>query len=424
MLYERWRQIVRMNRGATALVEATTGRRWTFAELDTATGRARAGRGPLCFPQGGGAEFVIATLAGWREGLPVCPLEPGQTPPAFTGPPRACAHAKLTSATTGASKAVLFSAAQLAADVDQIVPTMGLRPDWPNLGVISLAHSYGFSNLVMPLLLHGIPLILADSPLPEAVRRASALAKHLTLAAVPALWRTWHEARSIPAHVRLALSAGAPLPLLLEQQVFEAAGLKIHNFYGASECGGIAYDRTDAPRGNASCVGTPLEGVQVTVADDGCLEVRSGAVGETYWPLPERELQPGRFHSSDLAEVRAGSVFLRGRVTDLINVAGRKIAPEVIEHALAEHPQVRACLAFGIPSAGPERSEDTVMLVSTHGSVEVPALQQFLQARLPAWQVPREWRVVEGLTANRRGKLARAEWRARFLRNGLAEKSS
>ena len=60
------------------------------------------------------------------------------------------------------------------ADAENIVATMGLRPDWPNLGVISLAHSYGFSNLVLPLLLHGIPLILAGAPLPEIVLRASA----------------------------------------------------------------------------------------------------------------------------------------------------------------------------------------------------------------------------------------------------------
>ena len=50
---------------------------------------------------------------------------------------------------------------------------MGLRADWPNLGVISLAHSYGFSNLILPLLLHGIPLILAPAPLPEIIRRAA-----------------------------------------------------------------------------------------------------------------------------------------------------------------------------------------------------------------------------------------------------------
>ena len=119
---------------------------------------------------------------------------------------------------------------------------MGLRPDWPNLGVISLAHSYGFSNLVLPLLLHGIPLILAPAPLPEIIRRAAGRKCAVTLAAVPALWRAWHEAAGIPAQVRLAISAGAPLPLNLEQSVFAAGGIKIHNFYGASECGGIAYD--------------------------------------------------------------------------------------------------------------------------------------------------------------------------------------
>src|SRR5204863_4900590 len=113
--------------------------------------------------------------------------------------------------TTGVPRLVAFTAPQLMADAGNIVQTMGLRPDWPNLGVISLAHSYGFSNLVLPLLLHGIPLLLLDSPLPEAVRRSAELHPAITLAAVPALWRAWHEASAIPANVRLAISAGAPL---------------------------------------------------------------------------------------------------------------------------------------------------------------------------------------------------------------------
>ena len=82
----------------------------------------------------------------------------------------------------------------MPADAENIVATMGLRADWPNLGVISLAHSYGFSNLVLPLLLHGIPLILAPAPLPEIIRRAAESRKSITLAAVPAMWRAWHEA--------------------------------------------------------------------------------------------------------------------------------------------------------------------------------------------------------------------------------------
>ena len=105
-----------------------------------------------------------------------------------------CRHLNITSATTGAPRTIAFTGEQLAADADNIVATMGLRPDWPNLGAISLAHSYGFSNLVLPLLLHGIPLFLPPSPLPEVLRIAAPDAPDLTLAGVPALWRAWHEA--------------------------------------------------------------------------------------------------------------------------------------------------------------------------------------------------------------------------------------
>ena len=156
-----------------------------------------------------------------------------------------------------------FTAEQLAADAENIVATMGLRPDWPNLGVISMAHSYGFSNLVLPLLLHGIPLILAPAPLPEIVRRAAETEPAITLAAVPAMWRAWHEADAIPPNVRLAISAGAPLPLNLEQAVFKTRGLKIHNFLGSSECGGIAYDAGETPRTDAACVGAPMRNVNL-----------------------------------------------------------------------------------------------------------------------------------------------------------------
>ena len=103
---------------------------------------------------------------------------------------------------------IAFKAEQLMADVSHIVATMGLRADWPNLGIISLAHSYGFSNLVLPLLLHGIPLILAPSRLPESLRQASGQFDCLTLPAVPALWRVWRDAGVITPSIKLGISAG------------------------------------------------------------------------------------------------------------------------------------------------------------------------------------------------------------------------
>jgi len=414
LLYERWQQIVAAHLNERALAEFESGRSWTFrqlareAEVDTSDAR------PLTCPQGHNAAFILSVLRAWRRNAVLCPLEPGQSPPLVPHPPAPCVHLKITSATTGAARLVAFTGAQLQADADNIVATMGLRPDWPNLGVISMAHSYGFSNLVLPLLLHGIPLLMAPSPLPETVRRAAVGEAVLTLAGVPTLWRAWHEARAIPANVRLAISAGAPLPLELEAAVFKTCGLKIHNFYGSTECGGIAYDASHSPRTDANCVGQSMANVTLTVEDDGCLVVHGANVGQTYWPEPGHKLADGRFQTSDLAELRDGEVFLRGRAGDLINVAGRKVSPEAIERALREHDAVNGCLVFGVPSADADRGETIVACVVAKPATSAEALRQFALGRLPAWQVPRDWWFVDSLAENQRGKVSRAAWRQRF----------
>ncbi len=414
MLYELWRQTVEQHPDQWALRELASGRSWTFQELDDAARQADETRGPIRYPQGEGIDFLLTLIDGWRRGQVLCPLDPGQSIPPLAGIPEDCVHLKTTSATTGKPRVVAFTASQLVADVDNITATMKLRPDWPNLGVISLAHSYGFSSLVLPLVLRGIPLILANTGLPEVVRQAAEQFGPITLPAVPALWQTWHQAGSITRGIRLAISAGAPLPRSLELEVHESAGVKIHNFYGASECGGIAYDATEQPRREFTCVGRPMHGVEVSIADGGCLSVRSKAVGQGYWPEPEDNLGHGHYLSNDFAELRGDEIHLLGRASDVINVAGRKVLPEIIERALSDHPEVTTCLVFGAP-ARDSRGEIIVALIAARGTPDPAELRRFLSARLPAWQVPRDWCAVAGLDANERGKISRAEWRRRYL---------
>jgi acyl-CoA synthetase (AMP-forming)/AMP-acid ligase II len=414
MLYDRWRQIAQERGKELALRDVASGREWHFAELARVAESGPAERQSLVYPRGHTVEFIFTILRAWRANAVVCPLEPDQGPPQVPLPPAPCVHLKTTSATTGLARTIAFTAEQLAADAENIMVTMGLRPDWPNLGAISMAHSYGFSNLVLPLLLHGIPLILVPSPLPETVRRAAEDKPALTLAGVPALWRAWHEAGAIRPNVRLAISAGAPLTVSLEQAVFSAAGLKLHNFYGSSECGGIAYDATMTPRADDACVGAPMRNVQLALNEDGCLEVRSQAVGHTYWPEPADTLERGCFQTSDLGEIKDGLVYLRGRCSDQINVAGRKVFPASIERALATHPAVRECLVFGVPGNDANRTERIVACVAARAPIGTAQLKQFLLEKLPAWQVPRQWCFVDSLSPNQRGKVSRAEWRKRF----------
>jgi long-chain acyl-CoA synthetase len=415
MLYDRWRQTAQERGRELALRDLASGRQWSFAELAREIEALPSGDARMVYPQGHSAEVIFAVLHGWRSGALVCPLEPGQEPPRIPAPPLPCCHLKTTSATTGAPRTIAFTAEQLAADANNIVATMGLRPDWPNLGVISMAHSYGFSNLVLPLLLHGIPLILPPSPLPEVMRLAAAGASALTVAGVPALWSAWHEARAVPPCVRLAISAGAPLSGTLERAVLEASGLKIHNFYGSSECGGIAYDAGDGLRPEGDCVGAPMRNVKLALNDEGCIQVSSRAVGETYWPDADDTLRAGRFHTSDLGEFKDGLVYLRGRLNDQINVAGRKVSPATIEEALREHEAVRECLVFSVPSHDADRTDLIVACVAGAAPVAAEALKQSLLKKLPAWQVPREWWFVESLGAGPRGKVSRAQWKQRFL---------
>ena len=311
-LYEHWLQVVGATPEAIALTETLSGQTWTFAELQREAEQApNPGRGVLEV-RGRGSNFIIDTLAGWQGNRVLCPCEGDEFLPEMPAPPAEVCHVKRTSGTTGTPRAVWFTATQLKADVDHIVTTMGLRSDSPNIGVISLAHSYGFSNLVLPLLLHGIPLILVEDPLPGTVERALARFDKVTLPAVPAMWRAWLGAGILNNRIRLAISAGAPLTLPLEQAAYERAHLKIHNFYGSTECGGIAYDRTGIPRTDAACVGHALDGVALSIVDDR-LEVRSGAVALGYADdLSSVTLGQGRFLTTDHAEIEPdGHVLLR-----------------------------------------------------------------------------------------------------------------
>jgi acyl-coenzyme A synthetase/AMP-(fatty) acid ligase len=415
MLYSAWKQIARSRANELALVDLAAEREWTFAQLEAEVEKRKADE-PIIYPSGCGYEFIFDVLRAWRMKRIVCPLDQGQAAPETHSLPARCVHLKTSSGSaTGTPQLIAFTGEQLAADARNIVNTMGLRPDWPNLGMVSLAHSYGFSNLVSPLLLHGIPLILSPSRLPEALRQACEEYESLTLAAVPALWRVWHEANGISPTIKLAISAGAPLPAGLETAIFQRSGVKAHNFYGASECGGICYDSSKLPRSVDEDVGAPLDGVKLDLDGEGCLVVTSEAAGETYWPQSGSALGNGTFRTGDRAELRGGRVFLRGRRGDVINLAGRKVAPELIEQAILRHPGVRQCVVFGVPEPDGARGESIAACVCASGELTEETLRHFLNQSLPEWQAPRHWWFVPEIAASERGKISRAIWRERFL---------
>lgn len=420
-LYKRWLEIVDRNASSWALRDGE--RIWTFQDLQSALDQLPIASAPVVL-QGRSAQFVLRTLQAWRDRQVAIPLEDGaEREDPFPAFPKGIVHVKTTSGSTGSPRQVLFTAEQLAADVSQIVRTMGLRAEWPNIGVISLAHSYGFSNLVLPLLLHGIPLVLIQSPLPETMRNALTETEGeqgVTIAAVPAMWRTWHVAGVLCAdQIKLGISAGAPLPIRIERAIFESSGLKVHNFLGASECGGIAYDATNSPRAEGSTwIGSAMQGVELATTKSGTLQVCSAAVAQGYWPQQDSTLGKGKFQTTDIVRLENGSdVHLLGRSDDMINVAGRKVHPNEIEALLNSLPDVLHAVVFGIPCQNSLRGEQMVALLSLQDGGEIANIKRGLAEALPEmeWKMPRQWHIEPELRPDARGKLPRAYWKKRFL---------
>ena len=187
---------------------------------------------------------------------------------------------KLTSGSTGTPRGVVVSSAALAADEAQLALTMGLTAADRHVGAIPFSHSYGFSSVVMPALMRGALAIVPDERSAMAPLAAARDLEATFFPAVPAWLSCWVRLASpppLPPSLRLLTSAGAPLAPETARAVRERFGLPVQVFYGASECGGIAFDRegTAAEQGT---VGSPVEGVAIELdAETGRLRVRSAA---------------------------------------------------------------------------------------------------------------------------------------------------
>lgn len=394
MLYLRWLETSRRFAARPAIVEE--GRILTFSDLAMAVSLAPPAHGPVV-ARSGSMAFFVDILRAWRDGQAVIPVEKDAPEPAlYVPPPPGICLVKYTPGAAGIPRGIFFTGEQVMADGERLVAAMRLDPAVPNLAVISLAHSYGFSNVVLPLLLHGVPIHIAPVPFPRVIEEIFKQHSALVVAAVPSMWRAWHRAGILKgAPISLALSAGAPLALALESEVFDAAGLKIRNFYGSSECGGISLDMGDGVRSSASDVGTPLPGVEVQVGPGGRLLVISSSVATGYdSPREDDLLGGGRYLTRDLGHLGSnGSIHLTGGLGGAINVAGRKVSPAKVEAALIATGLVRSALVHGIPSSDAERCEEISARIVLHEHVSLEAVKSAVCEKLQNWELPRHWHI-------------------------------
>jgi acyl-CoA synthetase (AMP-forming)/AMP-acid ligase II len=331
---------------------------------------------------------------------------------------------KLTSGTTGAPRAILFGSQQLLADCNQICDTMGISDADLNFGVIPVSHSYGFSNLLTPLVVRGVPMVISRDRTPRAVLTDLARTKATVFPGTPIFYQTFCDMPDIPAlpQLRLCISAGAPLSGTVGKKFFEKFKLLIHSFYGASECGGICYDR-DGRAFEDGVVGKPLTNVDVRInepaAPSSQIRVRSAAVGDGYFPEPDEEkLAKGSFVPDDLLARTERGFKIVGRISDVINIAGKKLNPSEVEAHIMGFPGIKQAVVFGRPAAtGALRNEEVAACVVADVDLRESNLLELCRKALSPWQVPKRIFIVDTIPTNERGKISRRDLARRFSAN-------
>jgi long-chain acyl-CoA synthetase len=298
---------------------------------------------------------------------------------------------------------------------------MGITDGDLNFGVIPMSHSYGFSNLLTPLIARGVPMVISGDRTPRAILADLVHTNATVFPGMPVFYQAFCEMEHVPGlpKLRLCISAGARLPIAIAIRFQEKFNLRIHAFYGASECGGICYDRY-ATNSSEGFVGEAMEGVQVELVDPEAsttrVRVRSGAVGDGYFPEPEEhKLGDGIFVPDDLLARSDSGLKIVGRISDVINVAGKKVNPVEVEAHLLRFTGVRQAVVFGRESA--LRNEEVAACVVVAPNVSETDLLQFCRGALSAWQVPKRIFIVATIPANERGKISRRDLARRFSAN-------
>jgi len=323
---------------------------------------------------------------------------------------------KLTSGSTGRAKGVVTSEENLIEDCRNICGSMQIRPGDRSFGAIPLSHSYGFSNLVTPLLTRGTSLVVTNDYLPLAIIDICNRLECTVVPGVPTMFEHLAQLPESDGGFRIPptfISAGAPLKSAVSRRFAERFGAPIHSFYGCSECGGIAYDREGRSVERGS-VGHPMSGVEIRLGENDRVVVSSGAAAMGYINASAEEqgkFAERQFSTDDIGHFdQRGELHLTGRINDLINIAGKKVNPLEIETTILDLQGVRDCRVYGAP--GGARGELVIAAVVADPAVSRDDIRRICQQKLSAYKVPRVIRIVDAIPVDERGKVKKAELEA------------
>ena len=288
-----------------------------------------------------------------------------------------------TSGSTGKPKGVMITFAAISAAADRIArdirDRIGDETEARCISYLPLAHSFERSWIESASLVDGrTHVFFSDSLETFLVDLRRARPTHFI--SVPRLWLKFQQgvyaqipppvlkrllqlpvvcnivARKIRKglgldHVIVAGSGSAPIPPDLIQW-YRRIGLRLEEGYGMTEDSSYSHT-SNAQASEPGYVGVPMPGVQIKIADDGEILIKSPGQFSGYFKDPELTAKSftadGFFRTGDRGERRPdGLLKLTGRLKELFKTSkGKYIAPAPIENDLNANPLVELSMVSG-----------------------------------------------------------------------------
>ncbi len=368
---------------------------------------------------------AVLSLVGPRFALDLAAGEPleriGERPP----PPRqlleGAALVIFTSGSTGAPKGVVIGAEGFRGKLAQIEARLGWAPGGRTILPLQLTFIFG-QWVAFLTLMRGGSLRLVGRFDPGAMRAALAAGEADALAAVPTMLRAMLAAGGEPVPAPLLLMTGgetlSPALGAALSAAFPAA--RIADLYGLSETNGCDFfNAGERFAANLGTLGEVAPGQEARIdAETGELQIRTPWLMRGYLDRPdltEAALADGWLRTGDMAEIApSGAVRLVGRLKEIINRGGNKVAPMEVEAAFAAHPEIAACLATGAADAARGEAIHLLVVPAPGAAPDPAALRDWARGRLEPWKLPDRIHIGEAIPLGATGKADRLGLRRRI----------
>jgi acyl-CoA synthetase (AMP-forming)/AMP-acid ligase II len=325
--------------------------------------------------------------------------------------------------TTGAPKLMALTRAAVEARVESLRTGVGITATSRGAVLLGLGTAVGTTWCLAHWASGGgvaMNLHLASVPA-QALRQTRP--SHVLIS--PAAMLQLVQGPSLPPMPSTALYlVGGMLPPALAAEARRVLTPDIGVIYGASEIGSVAIAppellaRSEGEMGGV--VGRVHPAVEVQVLDEAGRMLTPGTAGLLRAKGPGMAsgyldgeasggLRDGWFYPGDLGEVSAdGLVTLRGRLDELINIAGSKFAPHELEAAALDCAGIRDAAAFSVPD---ERGVEIPWVAVVRGEGYKPGeVLGKLRSRWPALN-RLQIAVTKEIPRNQMGKIDRLRLR-------------